>query len=778
MELNALNRRAQFSDMYKKLIADNPEIEHRIHDCVPDTDPNAITFFYGGRMWNRIVHKYVPENEISAFSDVKRSAILSGNYDMVSVIPNATAEDPNYYNTVYEKVKKNVKEIHKLFKAALGKTHNVILDYDKSDAFRTITIGRGFRIYTEPSAVRYTRATKTDDDDHDSNSRMELLFYLELGRNMIGTEKQCICPFNAKNIMIEPGTKYLSAIGLIMLSQFLTNSRDTEKGVPIDAARSEIMRDYLLPIVGAQLSSTTGVKEGGAKQTRVKSKSAKHNTRRKYKLTQKMRVKTISAKKLFTPMKTNTSMKSVSPSLTPSISMATPTEQINTGSMYVKDPVNVLLYITLVLFPMTFNIGEFVLYRYVSGAIIENIFKLYYPEVKSAMDTLDTYLLDAPGGGTVGKENDPSMRQVFMLWITHLASAFNDGSDTHNKYSLQLSGGDVFRAYLTDITQTADIDTKLFIKPKAYMNMMQFAFFISTLIAMYLHANSYFRIENHSLYDIHIGGHVFTRTLHTVNQEIIATSRVLPRFVVPLVSIDLKLNGTIDCPDIVFEKTIFTEKFKMLAHENKIPIFHSVAPLDISLIRTNKIVQQPICHPIQFYRERVNKLPKTINLAHTTDAYCHPPYPPFDYLVSDLEKIVNENKRPQKLEKDKKRLSLIKKQSGELDMSRVFEIQQVGVTPNNYEILNATIHSFIHKLISTQVYLSKENLDVYTRALNEYWEHLSIHHDPNFTPDMVMKIIKRAGLYSTKIPIRYKMPHGYAEIHENKTGDDMDETEL
>lgn len=806
MELHALQKRATFSALYERLLKNNPEIEPAIHSCIDNTDRNIVSFFYGGRMWNKIVHQHVPADIISNFPDVKKSAILSGNYDMVAVVPDAIETNPDFYETIYTNVLKNVKRIHTLFKTAvmndeqLKQAYDVELDYDKLDAFRTITIGRGFRIYLNKKSVRTTRG-KNPGTDVVEDGDSKLLFYLELGKNMMNSPKQCMNIDNAKWVLLEQSdSKNLSIIGLIMLSQFLVHARDNEKGLPIDNARAEIMRDYLLPIVGAQLAQVdTNVNVGGTISRRKTTKKMSKRNSRKSKFSRARTVKRTRVRALARALTRKKRMNAIqlfkepvrqqspvpmtfspgsSPGYSPAQGPASSSSPIpilspkQKQSMYVKDPVNALLYITIALFPGIFNLEHFILYRHVSGSIMENIFKLYYPDVKSEIDTFNSDVLDAPGGMTDKLQDLPSLRQLLMLWITHIAEAFN--RNTTDEYSLQLSGGDVFRLYLTTINQTADIDTKLFYTTTAHVNMMQFMFFISTVIAIYLNHKNYFRVEK-QLYDIKIGSHNFIRMIDTHNQDLIATSRVLPQFTVPLVSIDLKLNGYILCPDIVFEPTIYhTEAFGL--NKYKIPIVHSTAPLDVSLIQTPKksFVQQTTCHPIEDYRKHISSIPANINMAKIDNQYCAPPYPPLDYLVKDLENIVANNKRPQKRDKDVARLNQIKSyldNSKEFDMSRMFAIQQVLSNTQNYVNINNAIYDFIHELMRDKVYQSKTDLDKYKQALRN---HMHTLFEPNVTPDIptiILKVLTHANLYKPK-PTRYLMPHSYTDINEKKTGDD------
>lgn len=772
--MDPLVRRSEFSEFYENILRENANLSDGINNLETYFNSNKIFYFhYGGRMWNYIVHKYVSPEKIEGFSDIQKSAILKGNHDMLAVVPD------NIYDHVFHQVTEYVTNIKKAFEQSINRHKTkVVLDYDKKDAMRTITIGRSFRIYLRNKSY-YTRASAADNDTSITiEDQDKLLFYLELGRNREGGITQCIYTDVAEKIMIErvgiENKAYLNVFGLIMMSQFLNVNRDAEKGAPIDAAREVILKDHLLDIAGTEL--TKNVMYGGAKAPLTKLHKANKTVRlHKYK-SRRTRRKFKSGRK-----------PSESESLEVTPEESSPEVAITLDVSYDN---NALLYITLVLFPSIFNTKHFILYNNVRGIIMEKIFILYDSTVKKNIETLDSYLLDNPG-----PDKGPSLRQIIILFITHLSHGFYNTA-YNNKYSLQLSGGDVFRLFIDDIKQTSDIDAKLMKTTKSYIKLLQLSFVVCTLIVFYLHQNNYFRIKDTFIYNINIGDAIFKRYIHTIGQEIIPTSRMLPHFVVPLVSIDLKLNGYIKCPKIHFQPTIFHRRGFDL-NSQKIAVVHSSAPLDISLITTKIIDQRTNCQSKEYFEKNFD-YSNTFLPTTRENTYCIPPYPSINYLIDDLEHMIESNMRPNKKDKDLRRLRQIHEVRDQIrpydkleyKMNRMLNLLQANPNRdvnigedkqvivfdyNKYKQLNDIVYDFVNVVLSnnTRENIFSSNIDTfhaYKTILSGKW-FLSTENE-----ELLMHVLKGAKLNNKHIE-SYSMPHSIDRILNEMNSEETEDYE-
>jgi len=812
----AFEKRRKFSELYQRMFEVNPKLQSLISDLEKYFKDNNIFYFhYGGRMWHHLANKYL-KDDIPEFNDLEKSAILNGNHDMLAVSPE------NNYEDVYKHVERITKLLQKEYQNAITTLNRdndyVVLkvDYDKEDHIRTITIGRAFRIYLsrkKPSLTRKTNARETTyiaPEDYSDDTK--LIFYLELGKNREGESNYCINVENARRFMIDnnENKNYLNIVGLIMMSQFLNVNRDKEKGAPIDEAREQIIKNKFLNVVYKLLRVQNNAQHGGvkskSKRSKFRHKSYRAQKNKSYRISRRsLRRKRTRRLNVNAPESSSSSSLNLSPTPPPS-----PEKIINISMDGGK---SALLYITLVLFPLVFNTEHFIMYNNVRGIIIEKIFKLYNDKIKDDMNKFDSYLLDRPGPNT-----GLSMRQIIMLFITHLAAGFEDDGELKNEYSLQLSGGDVFRAYIPEILTTADIDTKLMYKKAAYVNIMQFMFVICTLIVFYLHEKKYFSFKDQFAYDIDIGNVNFKRFFHTENQEIIPTSRVLPHFTVPLVSIDIKLNGYIECPSINFNETIYHPNGAFIPKQ-KITAVHYAAPLDISLIHSKQIEQRTNCKPKHLYREYIMNLPTREN------KYCIPPYPSLEYLIADLQKMLDNNTRPHKKEKDEKRLNKINKvkirvekekeeqeklkQEGffvyqckekcdHFDLNRVLDIQQAKVKfveykgddetrkqevkkindnvlnyIQKYKEFNDTVFDLINEILTNKAFVNKKNINSYIQIISQYWERFSLSYD---NLKLFKKVLIGAKLYSTHIK-SYNMPHGIDKINNQVNDADVNAME-
>lgn len=211
------------------------------------------------------------------------------------------------------------------------------------------------------------------------------------------------------------------------------------------------------------------------------------------------------------------------------------------------------------------------------------------------MKQLNDFLLDSPAGGNNQFNNLLSIRQLLQYIITVIFY------NLPNYQTITGSGGDTIRKYISNvITLTEDIDTKLYYTK--FGDTREKLIFILLILCDYLLEYQYYRFQRELI--INFGGEIFKMNINTLNQERIARTRALYDFVVPLLSVDVKLSYTIErntgetlrsniilSPlDIAFKKA--SESFITNAKENDInTISHN---LDLSLYKLDENEEQKL----------------------------------------------------------------------------------------------------------------------------------------------------------------------------------------
>jgi len=155
-----------------------------------------------------------------------------------------------------------------------------------------------------------------------------------------------------------------------------------------------------------------------------------------------------------------------------------------------------------------------------------------------------TIVLDSHRGVPDGHQTQPAYPSLRQL-IQHLVSVVNvNGAHTTPPFSCAIVGGDAFRRYDSSILFSDDIDAKFFYTHRQYVAVYKHVVnYLVFLMYVYLKHNRYFRFDY--TWNIDIGGIPFMLNINTLRQEVVTRYRYLPRFVVPLSSIDVKLKSTL-----------------------------------------------------------------------------------------------------------------------------------------------------------------------------------------------------------------------------------------
>ena len=772
-----VEKRRQFSEFYSEMLR-KEELDGFIHGAfLIEPNQNSIfSFVYGGRAWNFTMNHFFGR-EIQYLEDFQRSAILDGNYDIVNIVPN----NIELYNYRYKLTFANMKELVKRFNKVLltdAPNYKAVLYYDKESMYKTITHGRGFRIYMERTPGFETRRGSSSVDIIDFGES-KMLFYLELGLNdYINKDKlhkEYINVEHANQLMVYPGNMHLNWFGLIFMANITNLDRSKEKGFHIDDARLEIINKVLLPHIAKELFRDTMHGLGGSIH---KNSNKSHKTKIILKHGSKKR-------NIIKEIRKRTSRAF----MTPIMDVSRRRNTLRTTLKFSKNKYDSYLYIAFVLFPSIFD-TNFLLYSFSQGVFLENLIKSSNVDIKSKLEKFNSDLLDSPGGNlSMSKMGTDllSIRQLIILWVTKLEDSFkNQPSPT---FRIQVAGGDVFRLYLPSIKTTSDLDFKLFYTNKTdEFPITRFILFITFIITFYLHINNYFRMTEH-LYTERVGNYTFTRSIDTLKQDIIPSVRILPDFIVPLVSIDLNLNGFIECPKMSFGPTRYNRS-KVVIPANRIKVVHSTAPLDISINHSKKLpdisnrpdrhcfpINESVLTLLHKHRDEItecdqNKL--TIPSAITSDGsriWCLPPNPDINYLYKDLKFIVDSNMRPQKKEKDTTRLRTIEdkivRRDLAYDFNRLFDIEQFGCSESyRYSRLNDAIQNFLDALIRRNIHKKKINKsrfsDLLRDILNHFWAGLQMPNDVGVTPDFLVDVFN-LPMKATTIS-EYQMPHSFMEL--------------
>ena len=168
---------------------------------------------------------------------------------------------------------------------------------------------------------------------------------------------------------------------------------------------------------------------------------------------------------------------------------------------------------------------------------------LRYDEFK---DMLGSHgILDSRRGGTPNGDAYPTLRQ----FIQHLFAGINyaGAMATRNKYTCRIVGGDAVRHYDPSIQISADIDGKLVFPVKAHLARYAYAVnFLVFILHKYVQKYDYFRFAR--VFPIRLGAMQLQFRVDSTSQSLTSRPRWLPKFAVPLASLDVRVNASFLTP--------------------------------------------------------------------------------------------------------------------------------------------------------------------------------------------------------------------------------------
>jgi hypothetical protein len=210
------------------------------------------------------------------------------------------------------------------------------------------------------------------------------------------------------------------------------------------------------------------------------------------------------------------------------------------ATVHQADIQQLIIHVVFVLYPAVFDTNQI----YYEQKRLDVFFKLLtnfnvliqYDDgdilFKDFLARINSVILDTPV--RIGM---PSLRQLLNYAICGI-HYYNDN------VKCILSGGDVLRRYLdeTIVATTNDIDAKVFYQTNILKYKTQVVAILH-LLTHYLKLYKYFKVN--AIYKFKIANIPFVFHIFSINQEFISSVRILPRFVKPLISMDIKLKYTI-----------------------------------------------------------------------------------------------------------------------------------------------------------------------------------------------------------------------------------------
>lgn len=270
-------------------------------------------------------------------------------------------------------------------------------------------------------------------------------------------------------------------------------------------------------------------------------------------------------------------------------------------------------------------------------------------------------VLDAPKGQITGNGNlnHPSARQLFQHAFAILNAASIAGTGSCAKV-----GGDAIRHYDEDTPLSMDIDAKYFMYKHNALRIYKYAIVLIVVITqLYLEHARYFRV--YVEYLMQIGDIPFVYKIDANAQPKCSKVRFLPKFVVPLVSIDVRLNASV-------------EPLSTTSLEQPVKMRVQYTPLDISLIRkTEREVEGFVANKEPFATTGSTSAP-------TLDGvnFYLPPVASFKALHEDLKFITTDRVSVEAREAQGKK-------EKDLERLRTFaQLEGKAISPNLEQIRN------------------------------------------------------------------------------------------
>jgi hypothetical protein len=526
--------RTNFYLFYKQLYTS--EIKYRIRRLlrVINEDDNHAATIYGGTSWNYIFNtsglinshdETIKNNEQLSLQQI---STIKGNYDILCFTNN-----PITNGSINSTIKNEINEIHELIiKQFTVMTVNQrtktgpqlpfsILDYfigpmefNDNIHFGTLSLCNSihFDLYfrdpntiNDPLGIRLLGNTYEYDNDNNNtdndNIYHKLIFYFEYGNpngNIHFFKKHCIMNINdddneddgdgagdsdgAGDGDDNKKIYTLSQLGLYLISNMLIKDRIDEKGIDIDKIREGLFFYN---------------KRGGKSMFDYISEQITY-------MIQMMPTSVASPKTIEDTL------------------MFLFTEVFD--EIFINDSkmVNNYQLTQYKIFIRKFNDHKSQVYG--SDGKIYNSYNDFFTEFQSKC-------LD------INSSEYPSLRQLIQTLLTSFNISLN------NRGIIQISGGDTYRRIDPNLLITADIDCKVYIPNKkdneSFMNHVK----IILLSLLPLLNQFYLRLKTQI--QIHFGQTIFTLYINSNHQQKIFKLRQILDFIVPLISLDCKLNTSL-----------------------------------------------------------------------------------------------------------------------------------------------------------------------------------------------------------------------------------------
>ena len=513
---NILKKRKQFSEFCQKLF--NTDIEQYIANFTRElnNEEKIVSCVYGGRSWNHCF-----EGIIDKSNRMKETCVLAGNYDILCL-----TNDPKRMDTMFKECYDHAYKIHieviKFFqflnesnrnRYKYGKCWIGELEYDKDEGkergFMNKTISYGKRISFD---IYFNHEHQEDEDpygikehgeQYDDTTYHKLIFYLECG--YIGNAEYFKQLFIDNNV---PDTKplHLNPLGLYFISNLVIKERK-DKPVPLDYLREQLYTDKQKGI-----SDSKGTLIGY------------ENTLLEY-----------ICSEMFPLLDTNSNLyKTITESKDGDIVvqcfMYFLFENIYCNiyqcgnNLFQNDWVNKRQH---ELFLKLFERHK--------CKLTENESKRLYDSYSSFIKSFQSDCLDV-----FPYQDLPSIRQIVQTIITGFNIELGDTG------LIQISGGDAYRRIDPTLTESADIDCKVFIQKKN----LQTSFIHKSkllLIALLPLLNKYY-LRMQLDCTILFAGLEFKMNINSSRQPKLFSLRQINDFVVPLLSLDCRLKTRLIFP--------------------------------------------------------------------------------------------------------------------------------------------------------------------------------------------------------------------------------------
>ena len=311
-------------------------------------------------------------------------------------------------------------------------------------------------------------------------------------------------------------------------------------------------------------------------------------------------------------------------------------------------------YVFIIIFSKLFihdriNISN-TFYKNIQSQIMLAAFNNYNAIVKDSVTNYSEWLKEF-NDNILDVSNAPTDFPSFRLIINWILVLIEKNFD--KKTRIEKSGGDALRYYLPEILKhTSDIDSKIFYTNKKDLTSLQDKIIVVLVcLIKYMEQNRYFRYNNYVI--ITFGQFEYTVTFNSTGQENVLSCRFLREFVIPLMSIDLKINYSISTAvDGVEYK--FSSSYR-----------NPILDIGFNITTIETITEKKLPENANTVTTGENRDTLTGVYVSESDLYVTSPLPTVAYLKKDIESMLTPGinatlrKEAGKTDKDSQRLSAL-----------------------------------------------------------------------------------------------------------------------